>query len=84
MTGFQYSTRAREMSNVPDEQRAAIAEDRDTELEDFLALRLGDGTWERPMRLGDGRLWVDSTGDLRIKTSNPTSDTDGTVVGTQT
>jgi hypothetical protein len=29
-------------------------------------------------------LWVDVTGDLRIKTSAPTSDTDGTVVGTQT
>jgi hypothetical protein len=29
-------------------------------------------------------LWVDSTGRLRIKTSAPTSDTDGTVVGTQT
>jgi hypothetical protein len=28
-------------------------------------------------------LWVDSTGDLRIKTSLPTSDTDGTIVGTQ-
>jgi hypothetical protein len=28
-------------------------------------------------------LWADSTGDLRIKTSAPTSDTDGTVVGTQ-
>lgn len=32
-------------------------------------------------------LWVDSTGDLRVKTvagTAPTSDTDGTVVGTQT
>jgi hypothetical protein len=29
-------------------------------------------------------LWADATGDLRIKTSAPTSDTDGTVVGTQT
>lgn len=29
-------------------------------------------------------LWTDATGDLRIKTSAPTSDTDGTVVGTQT
>lgn len=28
-------------------------------------------------------LWVDATGDLRIKSSAPTSDTDGTVVGTQ-
>ena len=29
-------------------------------------------------------LWTDATGDLRIKISAPTSDTDGTVVGTQT
>lgn len=28
--------------------------------------------------------WTDSTGDLRVKTTAPTSDTDGTVVGTQT
>jgi hypothetical protein len=28
-------------------------------------------------------LWVDSTGDLRIKQGTPTSDTDGSVVGTQ-
>ena len=28
-------------------------------------------------------LWVDSTGDLRVKTTAPTSDTDGTIVGTQ-
>jgi len=31
----------------------------------------------------DYYLWPDSTGDLRIKSSAPTSDTDGTVVGTQ-
>ena len=29
-------------------------------------------------------LWVDGSGKLRIKTGYPTSDTDGTVVGTQT
>lgn len=34
--------------------------------------------------MGDYHLWVDSTGDLRIKSGEPTSDTDGTVVGTQT
>ena len=34
--------------------------------------------------MGPYHLWVDSTGDLRIKSSTPTSDTDGTVVGTQT
>jgi hypothetical protein len=32
------------------------------------------------------KMWVDSTGDARITTSGnfPTSDTDGTVIGTQT
>lgn len=47
-------------------------------------LRL-DGTWDGShMRLGANHLWVDTTGDLRIKNSAPTSDTDGTIVGTQT
>jgi hypothetical protein len=30
------------------------------------------------------RLWVDDTGDVRVSGSTPTSDTSGTVVGTQT
>jgi hypothetical protein len=29
-------------------------------------------------------LWVDSTGKLRIKNGQPTNDTDGAVVGSQT
>jgi hypothetical protein len=33
--------------------------------------------------LGNYHLWVDTTGDLRIKNSAPSSSTDGTVVGTQ-
>ena len=33
--------------------------------------------------LGNYHLWVDATGKLRIKNGVPTSDTDGTVVGTQ-
>jgi len=33
--------------------------------------------------LGAYHLWVDSTGDLRMKNSAPTSDTDGSIVGTQ-
>lgn len=37
-----------------------------------------------PLRFGAFNLWVDATGDLRIKGGDPTSDTDGTVVGTQT
>ena len=46
---------------------------------------VGDGTWNGPkLSLGSYRLWVDATGDLRIKFGDPTSDTDGVVVGTQT
>jgi hypothetical protein len=43
-----------------------------------------DGIWNgTPLQMGSWYLWVDTTGDLRIKNSFPTSDTDGTVVGTQ-
>lgn len=41
------------------------------------------GAWQKPFRMSANRLWVDLTGKLRIKGSDPTSDTDGTVVGTQ-
>jgi hypothetical protein len=45
----------------------------------------GTGTWDGALtQLGAYNLWVDATGDLRIKSGVPTSDTDGTVVGTQT
>jgi len=41
--------------------------------------------WGRPGLLLDSYyLWVDAAGRLRIKNGAPTSDTDGTVVGTQT
>jgi len=36
------------------------------------------------LHLDGYQLWVDSSGRLRIKSGAPTSDTDGTVVGTQT
>jgi hypothetical protein len=35
------------------------------------------------LQLGKWHLWVDTTGDLRIKGAAPTLDTDGTVVGSQ-
>ncbi|MDF2724073.1 MAG: hypothetical protein K0Q59_3748, partial [Paenibacillus sp.] len=35
------------------------------------------------LRLGDYRLWVDSSGRLRMKNGDPASDTDGDIVGTQ-
>lgn len=47
--------------------------------------QIGDGAWDgKPMRLGAYHFWVDSSDRLRIKNGVPTSDTDGTVVGTQT
>lgn len=55
----------------------------------LLAMSTGDsfrveGIWNGgTLRLGDNHLWVDATGDLRIKNGAPTSDTDGVVVGTQ-
>lgn len=41
------------------------------------------GTWQNPMQLGENRLWVDYAGRLRIKFGQPTSDGDGSIVGTQ-
>ena len=40
------------------------------------------GAWNNShLVLGTYHLWVDSTGDLRIKNGAPTSDTDGNIVG---
>lgn len=48
-------------------------------------LHLEGHAWDGALlRLGSYRLWVDASGDLRINSGAPTSDTDGTVVGTQT
>jgi hypothetical protein len=48
------------------------------------AVKLGDGAWNgTPTKIGNYFLWVDASGRLRIKATAPTSDTDGTVVGTQ-
>lgn len=52
-------------------------------------LRLGagddlylDGQWNGSrIRLGSAYLWVDGSGNMRKKTSAPTSDTDGTIIG---
>lgn len=41
------------------------------------------GVWDKAFYMGNYALWVDSTGDLRINNGVPSSDTDGTVVGTQ-
>jgi hypothetical protein len=48
------------------------------------SLQLAGGWNNGHLILGGNHLWTDSTGRLRIKSSAPTSDTDGAVVGTQT
>jgi hypothetical protein len=46
---------------------------------------IGEAGWDfSPLQLGSYHFWVDASGRLRIKNGAPTSDTDGTVVGTQT
>lgn len=48
------------------------------------AVKAGGGAWNSaPLLLGSYYLWVDGSGNLRIKSSAPASDTDGTVVGSQ-
>lgn len=39
---------------------------------------------QNKLKLGGYTLWVDANGKLRIFEGNPTSDTAGVVVGTQT
>lgn len=52
--------------------------------DDFIAFGSGARSHLNCMRLGIYRMWVSADGKLRIKSSAPTSDTDGTVVGAQT
>jgi hypothetical protein len=51
---------------------------------DDQGFRIGNGNWDGGfLRMGNHRIWVDASGKLRIKGADPTSDTDGKVVGTQ-
>lgn len=46
------------------------------------AVQAGTGGWSSgPLRLGNSYVWVDATGRLRTKSSAPTSDTDGVLLG---
>lgn len=49
----------------------------------YYAFATGDRAYTEAIAFGSQFLWVDSAGKLRIKSGAPTSDTDGTVVGTQ-
>ena len=80
MTTFEYSIRSEQLASG---EVAEKFEQRDIELEDYLTRRFGTGEWTSPMRMAGYSLWVDASGDLRIVQGNPSSDLDGTVVGTQ-
>jgi hypothetical protein len=44
----------------------------------------GNSGWNTGhLKLGVYHLWIDGSGRLRVKSSAPASDTDGTIVGTQ-
>jgi hypothetical protein len=48
------------------------------------SFQVADGTWNGGrLLLGNYHIWVDASGDLRIKNGAPGSDGDGTVIGTQ-
>jgi hypothetical protein len=48
------------------------------------SFQVNDGTWNGGrLLLGNYHIWVDASGDLRIKNGAPGSDGDGTVIGTQ-
>jgi hypothetical protein len=47
------------------------------------SVMIGMAAWNEPILAGTHYLWVDASSKLRIKASAPSSDTDGTVVGTQ-
>lgn len=72
-SGATFNDGYRQSNNVTDGTEVAEI------LGPFTSAYNGNG----PLRLGDYYLWVDSTGDLRIKNGAPSSDTDGTIVGTQ-
>ena len=76
---------------VPPELRGKYADDLNWKLTQILrdmakASNMTQGSkWDGPHPvLGATHIWVDATGDLRIKSSTPLSDNDGTVIGTQT
>jgi hypothetical protein len=53
-------------------------------LEVAIQLRSQQSSWNfQPLSLGSYSLWVTSSGKLMIKNGIPTSETDGTIVGTQ-
>lgn len=59
-------------------------ERRANRLETRGSVNISHGRWDSGhLELGVYHIWIDMSGRLRIKNSAPTSDTDGTIVGTQ-
>jgi hypothetical protein len=54
-----------------------------TDIYNKLAQQQGDKWNSYHPVMGKYHLWIDATGDLRMKASQPTSDTDGQVIGVQ-
>ena len=53
-------------------------------LDSSLGFQVWDSAWNgRHLRIGSYHFWVDAAGKFRIKSSAPTGDTDGTIIGTQ-
>jgi hypothetical protein len=48
------------------------------------SVQLADSAWDGPHpRIGNYHLWVDASGNLRIKSGKPNGDLEGTIVGAQ-
>jgi hypothetical protein len=79
------------LPQVPQNLRGTYADDLNWKLQQVLrnmaaqVEMMTGSTFDGPHPvLGAYHLWIDATGDLRIKSSVPTTDLDGTVIGTQT
>lgn len=70
--------------------RNITLEDKENSIKETLkiqdgSVKVSSSAWnESHVVMGTYHLWVDSTGSLRINNGKPSSDTDGSVVGTQT
>jgi hypothetical protein len=81
ITGSSSEIRFGNGANSPD---AILRRNATGRLSTNAEFRLEGGEWDDgPLILGVYRLWVDGSGNLRIKNGVPSSDTDGVVVGTQ-
>ena len=65
------------------EFETSAANEKPLKINDDNSIEMEENAWNKALILGTHHLWVDSTGDLRIKSSAPANDSDGTVVGTQ-